>query len=147
MNNLKYLRKSTDISLRKLGGEINLSESLLSKLENDKRMWRLSHIKKISDFFACTTDFLLGTSEFGLYINIGNGFTTINRRDYEIYKSQGQISEVIIANRVVRTASKQLEEKLDPLFNNDIIEEIKKELLNLSKPELEKVLKFIKEFL
>lgn len=146
MNNLKYLREKTHLSLRQLSKECGLSDSLLSLLESEKRMWRLSHIETLTNFFKVSSDFILGKSNYGILVEIKSGFTAIDKEQYEEYLSNNLIKEYVQYGSVWRIPDDKLEEQLDPTINQDIREEITNEMKTMSRKELEKVLKFIKEF-
>ena len=146
MNHLKYLRTKTNLSLRQLSKECGLSDSLLSLLESEKRMWRLSHIETLTSFFKVSSDFLLVKSDYGILIEVKSGFAAITKEQYEEYLSNDLIKEYVQYGSVWRIPDDKLEEQLDPTINQDIREEITNEMKTMSRKELEKVLKFIKEF-
>ena len=146
MNNLKYLRSRLDIPLRKLGEYTHIAYTTLGRLEKGDRDFRLEHINALCDFFKVSSDFLLGKSDYGIFIEIKSGFVTINKKDYEDYLIDNLLKEYVQYGSVWRIPDDKLEEQLDPTINQDIREEINDEMKTMSRKELEKVLKFIKEF-
>lgn len=60
MKNLRELRKSKNISLKKLGEIIGVSESAVSQYENSKREPDYKTLSKLADYFGVSTDYLLG---------------------------------------------------------------------------------------
>lgn len=64
MNNfpkrLKELRTKKDISQEELGLIISLSKSTISLYESGKREPDYETLKKLADYFGCSTDYLLG---------------------------------------------------------------------------------------
>lgn len=59
-NRLKKLRKDNGYSLEALGEELELSKSVLSYYENGKRFPNITTLKRISDFFDVSFDYLVG---------------------------------------------------------------------------------------
>ncbi|MDR1131874.1 MAG: helix-turn-helix domain-containing protein [Oscillospiraceae bacterium] len=57
---LSELRRSRDLSQRKLAGDLHISQSLLSHYENGTREPGLLLVCRICDYFGVTADFLLG---------------------------------------------------------------------------------------
>ena len=147
MNNLAWLRKQVNISLRGLGNIVNISYTTLGDLEKGERQFRQVHIDALCDFFKVSSDFLLGKSDTGILVELKQGFTSISKDDYINYLTNGELKEYIEFNSVWRIPNDELETKLDPELNQDLKNTIISELNNLSKDDLEKVLKFIKEFI
>ena len=147
MNNLAWLRKQVNISLRGLGNIVNISYTTLGDLEKGERQFRQVHIDALCDFFKVSSDFLLGKSDTGILVELKQGFTSISKDDYVNYLTNGELKEYIEFNSVWRIPNDELETKLDPELNQDLKNTIITELNNLSKDDLEKVLKFIKEFI
>lgn len=147
MNNCLYLRKHNDLSLREIEKYTKINFSNYGLIEKGKRSLTQNHIEILCSFFKVSSDFLLGKSEFGILLSLSNGFITINKNDYEYYKNNNLLKEYIFNNEIVRVACKELEDSIDPLYNQDTKEEINRELNKLSKKQLEKVLTFIREIL
>ncbi|MCL2425060.1 MAG: helix-turn-helix transcriptional regulator [Oscillospiraceae bacterium] len=62
--NMAKLRQEKGLSQRQASAELGISQALLSHYENDTREPKLEFIIKVCDFYAVTTDFILGrTSE------------------------------------------------------------------------------------
>lgn len=147
MNNLKYLRKKANISLRKLEEYTGITFTTLGKIENNQRSLRLSHINALCDFFKVSSDFLLGKSDTGIIVELKKSFAIINKNDYEKYLENGWLTEYVEYNSVWRLPNNYLGNLLDPENNASIKNEILSEIDMLSEEQLKKVLKFIKEIL
>ncbi|HBV95549.1 MAG: hypothetical protein JL50_09670 [Peptococcaceae bacterium BICA1-7] len=57
---LKELRTEKDISQEELGLIMSLSKSTISLYESGKREPDYETLKKLADYFGCSTDYLLG---------------------------------------------------------------------------------------
>lgn len=147
MNKLTYLRTSCGLSFRELEKEVHIDKASLNLIEKGKVKLTETRIETFCSFYKVTSDFLLGKSDFGIQLSLSNGFVTINKQDYETYKNNNLLKEYIFNGEIVRVATQELENSIDPLFNQDIKEEINLELNKLNKKQLEKVLTFIKEIL
>lgn len=146
MNNLGYLRKRLNLTYRALEKECGIDRSTLNLLEMGKQKLTESRIDTLCSFFKVSSDFLLGKSDYGIIVELKNGFTAITKNQYEEFVSKELLKEYIQCKSIWRIPNDELEEQLDPNKNKDIKEEIENEMKNLSRKELEKVLKFIKEF-
>lgn len=60
MKNLRKLRKEKNISMKKLGEDINVAESTISLYETGKREPDYETLKKIAEYFDVSIDYLLG---------------------------------------------------------------------------------------
>jgi len=60
---LGNLRRERKLSQREAAAELGVSQALLSHYENDAREPRIEFILKACDFYAVTSDFLIGRSE------------------------------------------------------------------------------------
>ena len=58
--NLSKLRREKGLSQRQAAAELGVSQALLSHYENDSREPRLDFVVKICDYYAVTTDYMLG---------------------------------------------------------------------------------------
>ena len=147
MNNLKYLRLKNHLSLRQLDKMCGITNSVLSCLENGKRMFRLSHIDTLTNFFKVSSDFLLGKSDYGIIVELKNSFAVISKSDYEKYLENDMLKEYVEFNSVWRIPNNFLESILDPQKDTSVKKELLSEIDTLSEEQLVKVLKFIKEIL
>ena len=59
---IKYLRQSAGINQVQLAEKLGVSKQSISNWENDNIMPSIDMLVKIADFFAVTTDYLLGRS-------------------------------------------------------------------------------------
>ncbi|MFZ5642573.1 MAG: helix-turn-helix domain-containing protein [Bacillota bacterium] len=66
---LKELRTKNDISQEELGLIVNLSKSTISLYESGKREPDYETLKKLADYFGCSTDYLLGKTNIKNAIN------------------------------------------------------------------------------
>jgi transcriptional regulator with XRE-family HTH domain len=62
-NKLKKLRKDAKISQEELANVLGMGKSTISLYESGKRMPDYSVLMKISDYFNCSTDYLLGRED------------------------------------------------------------------------------------
>ena len=60
LKNLRKLRKEKNISMKKLGEDINVAESTISLYETGKREPDYETLKKIAEYFDVSIDYLLG---------------------------------------------------------------------------------------
>ena len=56
---IRELRNERGITLKELGGILNVGESTVSMYENNKRTPDYETLKKIADYFSVSVDFLL----------------------------------------------------------------------------------------
>ncbi|MBE5741596.1 MAG: helix-turn-helix transcriptional regulator [Clostridiales bacterium] len=60
----KQLLKDKDLDLQKLSNNIGIARSTLNDWKLGKKMPGADGVRKISDYFNVTTDYLLGKSDF-----------------------------------------------------------------------------------
>lgn len=126
MSNLKKIRKLSKLKIRTIEKYTSMSNVTLSRLENGVRPLRQIHIETLSHFYNTTTDFILGNSEDGIYVQYfftkdGAGLLTI---DLDTYTSLYNNIEIRIEdNQIIRI----LKENADTInFVNDHISAISK---------------------
>lgn len=147
MNNLKFLRQSIGLALREAGEKIGIVFQTLNNLEKEGAHLRDDQMSKLCAFYSVSTDFLIGKSDMGIYVETSDGFISINKADLGIYLNEGRLSQHVINGSVHRIPSKELEEEINPLLAGDLLGEIKKELDGMSSKNLKKIYTFIKEIL
>ncbi|MCK9449949.1 MAG: helix-turn-helix domain-containing protein [Bacteroidales bacterium] len=171
MNRLKKLRSRSNIALRELSRYVDIAYPALSLLENNKQPFKEVHILKLKDFFDVTADYLLGYSIRGIGINFESAaddeyHVFISEDEYFQIQSKHDIEETIIRRngdsefeitipgqiikdysgrylifRSVRIA------KENAGINQTVRNEITKEMDRMDIYELEKLLRFIKDYL
>lgn len=62
MNRLRQLREEKNMSMRELADKVGINYTTFSALENEKRPFTLEHLTKLSKFFDCSFDYIMGTS-------------------------------------------------------------------------------------
>lgn len=62
-------RKKKKLSLEVMAEDLSTTKATLSRYENDLREPKLNFIKKVSDYFNCSADYLLGRTENPMYGN------------------------------------------------------------------------------
>ena len=62
VNRVKKLRLSLKLSQEELGERTNISQQLISKIENDDQKLTRDNMIVLADFFQVSTDYLLGRS-------------------------------------------------------------------------------------
>ena len=63
MNRIKLLRTERGIKQAELAAFLNVGQNTLSNWESDKHSPDFETVKKISDFFETTSDYILGLSD------------------------------------------------------------------------------------
>lgn len=63
MNNLKLLRAEKHLNMRELADKVGICYTTISSLENEKRPFNLDHLTRLSQFFDCSFDYILGKSD------------------------------------------------------------------------------------
>jgi len=102
--NLGKLRREKGLSQRQAAAELGVSQALLSHYENDSREPRLDFVIKICDYYAVTTDYMLGR--------------TRERGDVAT-KLSAQINEIIDSIEDLRSAEAELVCKLKVLTKKE----------------------------
>lgn len=62
-NRVKELRQSLNLSQKELGERTNISQQMISKIENDDRNLTKDNLISLSRFFKVSTDYLLGIGD------------------------------------------------------------------------------------
>lgn len=85
MNKIKELREERKLTTRELANKIEMSHGSISLYELEKREPSIQVIKKLTDFFEVTIDYLLCYSNYCLYAKYkeGNFFFKINENYYK----------------------------------------------------------------
>ena len=63
LNRLKQLRLERNLSMRDLALKVGINYTTFSALENEKRPFNLDHLTRLSQFFDCSFDYILGKSD------------------------------------------------------------------------------------
>ena len=63
LNRLKQLRTERRLSIQQLGEKVGIDYSTISRLESEKRLFTLDHLTRLSQFFDCSFDYILGKSD------------------------------------------------------------------------------------
>lgn len=171
MNNLKMLRSELGLSLRQLSSKVDIDFCVLSYLELEKRKFREIHIQKLSYFFDVSSDFLLGYADNGIGVyfetsNDNDDHCYITYQEYISLKTKTNISITIIPSKnSINLISENPKEtnmfyqgnysvfrsveidKEHAGINTGVRESINSELDHLDIYDLEKVLRFIKDYI
>lgn len=147
MNNLKFLRQNANLTLRQTCEYSGVQHSTIAYLESEKRPFRAVHIEALCNLFNCSSDFLLGKSNKGIYLETKRGVVSIDRESYVTNKLKGRIHEYIEFNKVWRVPTDDLEAELAPTNDGNLLNLVISEIRDMSDTDLLKVLKFIKEFI
>ena len=170
MNRLKTLRSRSNITLRDLARYVDIPSATISLIENGKQPLREIHVQKFTSFFDVTSDYLLGFSNtgIGLFFDSSeddNDHVIISASELERIQERYEIKETLIhrtpsdwiiktqayETRILRTEyllyrSVDMPKELAHL-SISVREELNSELDRLDTKDLEKVLKFIKEYI
>ncbi len=166
MNRLKLLRTRARITLRDLEKYVNIRNATLSQIENGKQPFREIHVKKLTSFFDVTSDYLLGYSSRGIGIYFANeDHAMISNSELEkIAEEHTVVEEVIRVNPsewVINTGVEQTSlyrneyiilrsvdiNKENAHISKSVMEQVINELNHLDTRDLEKVLKFINDYI
>ena len=60
---IKELRESKGLNSKELANILDINTSTYSKLENNKKSIGVEELKKITDYFSVSADYILGTNE------------------------------------------------------------------------------------
>ena len=63
LNRLKQLRLEKRLTMRELADKVGINYVTFSYLENEKRPFNLDHLTRLSQFFDCSFDYILGKSD------------------------------------------------------------------------------------
>ena len=65
MENLKYIRKGKHVSQEQLGHILGFGKNTISQYENGIREPNLDTLKKLSNYFNVSVDYLIGNDNLG----------------------------------------------------------------------------------
>jgi len=160
MNRIKALRNEANLSLRELGNLTGITFTTLGLLETEKQPLRQHHIERLCAFFNCTTDFLIGKSDFGIGVFFNDDYKVIAYKKYiELASDIGVDISIIetdmpniifkVWNNKVALSKKQVYRyiKINSTEVEDVRQQLNTILDNLSEKELLKVLKFINDYI
>lgn len=171
MNKLKKLRIRLNLTLRELAEYVDMAHSTLQLLELGKRKFNEDHILKLCNFFDVTSEYLLGYSENG----IGVYFDNSNDDEDHIYISSHELYHIQRTSKCVETiimcGDTSLQKivlqghdstsiyggykvfrsikcnKEDAEIMDSVRYKLNQELRKLDLDQIEKVLKFINEYI
>lgn len=171
MNRLKKLRVNAGLSLRTLKKYLNIPSTTLSLIENGRQPMREIHVQKITNFFDVTSDYLLGYSNTGIGIYFSssedeNDHEYISASELEKIKESYEIKEDLLYRPntepwIIRTSvyeekiytseyilfrSVNLSKEKAPI-SASLREQITNKLNSYDTRQLEKILKFMKEYI
>lgn len=170
MNRLKALRSRSSITLRDLAKYVDIPSATISLIENGKQPLREIHVEKLTSFFDVTSDYLLGYSNAGIGIYFessedDNDHVMISASEYERIQEKYEIKETLISHpldtwtfitkdkktRIVHTKytlfrSVDVAKEL-ACISESVREQVINELNHLDTRDLEKVLKFINDYI
>ena len=63
LNRLKQLRKERRLTIRQLEEKVGINYATISRLESEDRPFTLDHLTRLSQFFDCSFDYILGKSD------------------------------------------------------------------------------------
>ncbi len=166
MNRLKALRKRANITLRQLEKYVCIRNATLSLIENEKQPFREIHIQKLTSFFDVSSDYLLGYSHIGIGIYFEDEHAVISDSELRKIEEKNEVKEQLIKmpfphkmDIVTPNTQKTIVETVYAVFrsvdiqkaeasvNRSVRERLDKELDRLDTNDLEKVLKFVNEYI
>lgn len=104
MNNLKRLRYDAELSLRELADATGLVHTTISRLEMGTRKFSSKHIAVLCGFFDVTSDYLLGRSDSGIGIYLmdsafgGREHRFVSEREYADMRLREGYSQRVFSN-------------------------------------------------
>lgn len=171
MNRLKQLRTRAGITIKQLCEYTKIRGSSICEIENGKQPMRELHVLKLTSFFDVTSDYLLGYSNTGIGIHFessedDNDHVFISERELNALMSEHDVCETLFINsnsldmRIILpeeeirsyTGSHKIYRSVNVSKENanistSVRDQIIAELNRLDTRELEKVLKFINEYI
>ena len=171
MNRLKQLRTKAKLTLRDVEKCVNIRNATLSAIENGKQPFREIHVQKLTSFFDVSSDYLLGYSKIGIGIYFNgtaddDDHAYISESEYEQISERYEIRELLIEHanslqwviktpveetRFIRNKKSIFREVDIPKEKANIQSSVRNAIINeinrLDTQELNKVLKFIKEYI
>lgn len=168
MNRLKFLRKESCLSLRKLSACTDISNTVLSYLETGTRPFRQEHISILTAFFNVTSDYLLGRSDYGLNVfpQFGQEEITLTESEYNRLKAHITVSQANLGNdkavvfsmdtpretqKIAIPRTCVYRELKGALGDYDMGESLSKKLdelkSHMTSADLEKTIRFIEEYI
>lgn len=63
LNRLKQLRKERRLTIRQLEEKVGINYATISRLESEDRPFTLDHLTRLSQFFDCSFDYILGKTD------------------------------------------------------------------------------------
>lgn len=110
---LSQLRKERNISQKKAAGDLHISQALLSHYEKGIRECGLDFVIRCADYYAVTTDYLLGISESRNGIN-EEYFERYTAFDGEVtQQTLSQATKILLDSASVSTDKKYLQHVYD----------------------------------
>lgn len=90
MHRIKELRESKKLSQQRLAIEMNVSQAMISKYELGQSEPDIQMIRKLSDFFHVSSDYLLGISDSRIYVSV----VTLSDDEKEILSNYKRMDEI-----------------------------------------------------
>lgn len=171
MNRLKHIRSGAGLTLRRLEDYVDIPHTTLSLIENGKQPMREIHVLKLTNFFDVTSDYLLGYSKQGIGIYFESSqddedHAYISESELNHIAQEHDIQETVITdkvpfNMIIKTPCEEkiMYQGVNKIYrsvdipkesagiNTSVREQINTELNRLDIYDLEKVLKFIREYI
>ena len=86
---LKELREEQGLSMKELGLKIGVSDASVCKWENGVSEPKITYILRLSEFFECSTDYLLGVTDD--FASSGYYGKTVNDLDENAFAEETHI--------------------------------------------------------
>jgi len=167
MNRLKFLRKESGLSLRRLSALIDISDTVLSYLETGARPFRQEHLDILTAFFNVTSDYILGRSDYGLVVFPQFGQEEMTLTESEYLRLKGSITVSLVSHgsknvvmsmdttkveqNVVITKNAVYRELKGRMKDYDTVESLSRKLDELksrmTSEDLEKTIRFIEDYI
>lgn len=115
-NRVKELREALHMSQQMLGNEVGISQQVISKIERDDNRLTKDNLIHLADFFAVSTDYLLGRSKVRRSLEQERGVLDRYERNNEfiqIYELLGSTNQCLLrtlADKMMELEIKEAQE-------------------------------------
>ena len=166
MNRLKELRTKANLTLRELESYVKIRNSTLCGIENGKQPFREIHVQKLTSFFDVTSDYLIGYSPAGIGLHFDDEHAYVSEAELARIRESHNVSCNVIRRINPETWTITTPSQTTVAYSGEysvhrsvgipidqtnvsecLREQVKDELNSLGAKELEKVLRFIKDYI
>ncbi|USK71729.1 helix-turn-helix domain-containing protein [Peribacillus asahii] len=121
-NRLKSLREKRNISQKELSKKLEISNVQLSRYESDERRPDYETLKKLSDFFNVSTDYLIAGKEHTSNVSVAGQEISLTQEELKIFeelKKHPILFHDLISNPEAKVKELLKLQKMKKLFEED----------------------------